>query len=112
MKKTITKNKAKKVVKEVTNKVAKKVVKTIPKIEEKKGYHLVLRFNDQVHEFYTENLEETILSVSPMILKTKLMVKIEKDGKACERQFFGLRARSFFRNKLFLKLFLKKIFFK
>lgn len=104
----MTKTATKKVVKPVV----KKAKKPVKKVELEKGYHIVLKFNDQIHDIYSENLEEAILSVKPLFLKTKLMVKIEKDGKVCERQFFGFRAKQFFRNKLFLKIFLKKIFFK
>lgn len=108
----MTKTATKKVVKPVTKKATKSVKKVAPKVELNKGYHIVLKFNDQIHDFYSENLEEAILSVKPIFLKTKLMVKIEKDGKSCERQFFGIRAKQFFRNKLFLKIFIKQIFFK
>lgn len=116
MKKSATKKVVKKVVKK-TKTTAKKVVNTPTKIPEVnadicKDYHIVLKFNDQIHDIYTENLEEAILSVKPLFLKTKLMIKIEKGDKVCERQFIGFQAKQFFRSPLFLKLFLKKIYFK
>jgi hypothetical protein len=104
MRKTINK----KGVKKVTTKVVAPKVKQ----EEKKEFRVVMKFNNQEHDFVTDNLEASILEIKPTFLKTKLLIKIEKDGKVADRQFQGMQGKRFFNSKSFLHFFLSKLAFK
>jgi len=63
--------------------VKKKVVKK-PVVKETE-YHLVISLNDEVFEFNTDDLRESILSVEPEFLRTKVILKVTKDGKTLDR---------------------------
>lgn len=83
-----------------------------PQIEEAKQYKFSVKFNNTVFEGETNNLEEAIVALKPVFLKTRVLFHIEKDGKVCERIVFVSRARFIFSNKLALKLFVQRMIFK
>lgn len=79
----------------------------------KSGYHVVLEFNGQTHNLFSDDIESAILSVKPLFLKTKLVINItNSEGKTCAKTFFVFPGRQLFRNKTFMKLFLNRLIFK
>jgi hypothetical protein len=85
--------------------------KATPK-ETKGRYKLTMKLNDCVFTCDTDNLEEAILANKPNFLKTKVLIKIEKDGKICEKQIFGFNGRQLFRSPIFLRTLVNKLIFK
>ena len=84
--------------------------KTSTKKEEKK-YHLTIGFNDQVFEFDTDNLAESIASVSPLQLKTRVLIKVVYGDLVCEKMLLLLQGKRLFRNKVALEVFVNKLIF-
>lgn len=83
----------------------------VPK-EKTKTYHLVMKFNDQVFECDTDNLDESISAVRPFSLKTRVIFTITKEGKTCERIVQAFPAKQLFRNKLYRGIFIQRLIFK
>lgn len=97
-------------VKKVAKKtVAKKVIEAVKNIGK---YHVLMKFNDIEHDFYTDDLASSILERAPRFLKTKITFHIKKDGKVCDRLLFVRGGKMLFRNKLSLKIFTDKLIFK
>ncbi len=78
----------------------------------KARYQVSISFNNETHEFETNDLEEVLLSVKPVFLKTKIVLVIKDGEKVCEKLAYGHQARQLFRNTLFRKVFLSKLVFK
>ena len=97
---------AKKINKKVT---PKKTIKA-KAIEPKKGFLVTISFNNQVHTFNTDNLEETILSVKPFHLKTKIVIKVEKNGVVKEQFLPGTKGKLLFMNAIYLRTFIRNFF--
>lgn len=74
-------------------------------------YHLTLSFNDQVFEFDTDDLAESIMSVAPQFLKTRVLFKIKYGDLLCDKMLFLLQGRRLFRNKVYLEVFINKLVF-
>lgn len=110
-KKTKTKKVAKKVVKKGTP-ILDSLLEKSKAIPEKKKYHLSMKFNDNTYECDTDDLASAIMAFKPIFLKTKVIFRVEKDGKVCERLVFLFRAKQIFRNKLSLDIFINKLIFK
>jgi hypothetical protein len=89
---------------------AKKTVKKVEKKEEGE-FIVVLKFNDKVFEFNTDNIQEVIKSVAPQSLKTKVVVQVTKGGKTLERVLFGSKAKMLFQNRYTLDAFVRNLFF-
>jgi hypothetical protein len=79
-----------------------------------KTYHVIMSFNDIIHEFDTDDLVESINAVKPTFLKTKVIFKFIRvsDLKECDRQLFVRGGRMIFRNALSLKIFINTLIFK
>ena len=92
-----------------TKKATKKVVK---KVIDKKDYKIELKMNDEVFTLETNDLMEGIMSLKPDRLKTRVLFKIEKDGKVCEKILSCFLAKQMFRNKMSMTVFLNRIILK
>lgn len=77
-----------------------------------KDFLFTIQFNNQKFEFLTEDLSENILSVKPLILKTKIILTLDKNGKRAEKQLVGFQAKQLFRNDLFRKIVLNRLILK
>lgn len=89
-----------------------KKVKKVSKKEVVKKYHLIMKFNGQVHDLYTDNLEESIMSLKPLYLKTFMTIRVEENGKVCDRVVLLKKGRMLFKRPSWLKVFLQKLSFK
>jgi hypothetical protein len=96
---------SKKTTKKVTKKVAKKVVK-------KPTYKLEVSFNDTVHKIKTDNLEESIASIKPFFLKTKVLIRVSKGSESFERVLFVRPAKRMWATSLGLRTFVNNLIFK
>lgn len=97
--------------KATTKKVTKPKVATSEANLTPKKYHLTLSFNDQVFEFDTNDLAESIMSVAPVLLKTRVLFKIRYGDLLCDKMLFLLQGRRMFRNKVYLEVFINKLVF-
>lgn len=88
-------------------KTLKKVAKVVP--QETKDYKITLKVNGKEYVCNANNLEECIVANRPEFIKTRLVIVVEKNGMKFERFLLGFRARQFFRNALFPRLFLKNL---
>jgi hypothetical protein len=77
-----------------------------------KEFLVTITFNNQTHTFETNSVEESILSVKPFHLKTKIIVKIEKNGQAVEKFLPGTKGKLLFMNPSYLAAFVRGFFFK
>lgn len=102
--------------KKTVKKVAKKKVVKSPVnvIRPKTGeYHVVMTFNDKIHEFDTDDLFNSIMERKPVFLKTRIIFKVtNKEGKVFEKLLFVFGGKMLFRNKLSLNIFISKMRFK
>lgn len=98
--------------KKVAKKAVKKVVSPTERIKDGDNYHVVMKFNDQVFDFETDNLEQAILEKAPRFLKTKLVFEIEKGDKKVTKMLFVRQGKMLFRNKLSLAVFISRLIFK
>ncbi len=85
-------------------KKVKEEVNVISKIaKSENSYQLTVILNDQVFDFETDNLAESILSCTPEFLKTKLVLQFSRGGKKVERVFSLFDGRRLFHNRYFLE---------
>lgn len=84
-----------------------KATKTSPK-----KFLLLMKFNGGEYKILTDDLADGIMSVAPRWLKTKIIFRIETDGKYCDKQVFVLQGKMIFRNKLNLNIFVRNCIFK
>jgi len=95
--------------KTITKKVATK--KVVAKKEEEKEYHIVIKLNDKVFEFDTDDLRETILSVKPEFLRTRVLLEITKGNKTLDRAYYLQQGKMLFINKYAMDTLLKNLIF-
>jgi len=79
---------------------------------ENSKYILDIKFNGTTHHLETDNLKEAILSLKPIFLKTKILMKITQGNKTCERLIHLTQGRILFRNKMMLDIFLNRLILK
>ena len=79
------------VVKEVPVEPVEIVVQTIP---ETYKYNVTLEFNDQAHEFRTNDIAQSIYDLKPINLKTRVLFKATSEEGTCERMLGILGAGS------------------
>lgn len=99
--------------KPITKKVTKKVV-TKP-IEAPSNYSISVHFNGTDFNASTETMEEAfeaIYALKPFFLKTKVAIKIEKDGKIAEKSIPPMLARRLFKLPKALKAMITRLSFK
>lgn len=100
-----------------TTKRVEKVEEVLTKPEEvkeevKKGqYHVLLKLNDKTYEVDTDDIEATILSYKPAVLKTSLTVRVTKGKKTLDRYLYLKDARRLFNNKITLMVFVRNLLF-
>lgn len=96
--------------KKTTKNLDKSSTKINKKKEEKKGdYHVILKFNDEVHEGNTDNLEEFILNAAPERLKTNVTIQVTKNGKSTDRFLSLQNGNQVFLSKIHRENFIKQI---
>jgi len=92
------------------------VLDTIQSLEESlaqpKTYLMWLKFNDQEFTIETDDIGASLLSIKPTVLKTRVLLKIIKGDKVCDKILSGMQARQVFRNKLAMTVFLNRLIFK
>ena len=98
--------------KDTSKKIKKQEIDTTATTPNIAKYKVVIFLNNQVHEIDTDNIEEALLSVKPIFLKTKVVLTIKSDNKVCEKFVYGHQARQVFRNALYRKVFLSKLILK
>jgi hypothetical protein len=76
-----------------------------------KEYNLTISFNDQIFTFDTDDLAESIMSVAPQFLKTRVLFLIKKGNLVCEKMLLLLQGRRIFMNKVALEVFINKLVF-
>lgn len=89
----------------------KKVTKKTVKPEANFKYKLKLSFNDQVFTFNTDDLAESIMSVAPQFLKTRVLFDITYGEMKCNKMLLLIQGRRLFRNKVALEVFINKLIF-
>lgn len=72
----------------------------------KKEFKLFLKFNDQSFEVETDDIATSFIELKPLILKTRLQIEIEKNGKKYNRIVFVPKGRMLFNNKSWLNTFI------
>lgn len=88
------------------------MVKTKIKASTKRGkFKLQLRVNDEVFKCQTDDLKASMLKFAPDVVKTRVRIRIEKDGRVCERQYNILKGRMLFKRKMMLDIFVRKLVF-
>lgn len=75
----------------------------------KKEYKLLLKFNDQTFEIETDDLATSFTEVKPLILKTRIQIEVEKNGKKFNRIVFVPKGRMLFNNKNWLSAFIIQV---
>jgi len=98
--------------KPIVKKTPAKKVKTVKQTPEKEPeFHLVISLNDKVFEFDTDDLRESIMSVEPEFLRTKVILKVTKDGKTLDRLYFLQQGKKLFYNKYFMDTLINNLIF-
>ena len=85
------------------------VVQTVP---ETYKYNVTLEFNDQVHEFSTNDIAQSIYDLKPINLKTRVLFKASSEEGACERMLLLQLAKMMWRSKLGCEIFAMRLIFK
>lgn len=85
------------------------VVQTIP---ETFKYNVRLEFNDQVHEFRTNDIAQSIYDLKPINLKTRVLFKATSEEGTCERMLLLQLAKMMWRSKLGCEIFAMRLIFK
>jgi len=97
------------VVKEVPVEPVEIVVQTIP---ETYKYNVTLEFNDQAHEFRTNDIAQSIYDLKPINLKTRVLFKATSEEGTCERMLLLQLAKMMWRSKLGCDIFVMRLIFK
>lgn len=96
---------------------AKKAVKSEKKVlapkpaKKAKEFKLFVQLNDEVFETETDNLEESIQSFAPEILRTKVIIRVTKDGKTQERMLYAQKGKILFQNRYALEALVRGFLF-
>lgn len=82
------------------------------KIEKKKGvYSLSLTLNEKKYNVSGNSIGEAISQIPSQIIKEKVVIRVEKDGKKIEKYFYPFQARRLLISKLSQDLFEKRLYF-
>lgn len=90
-----------------TKSVSKKVISK-PTFD----YKLTMRFNDKEHVVETNDLDSAILELKPSVLKTRILIKVEKDGKVYETALPSFVGKQLLRNNLYRRVFISRLILK
>ena len=66
----------------------------------KKKYNLSVRFNDKVFELRTNDIKESLLALRPGLIKTRVKIELESEGKKSGRVLAVFPAKRVFGNSL------------
>lgn len=75
-------------------------------------YKLTMKFNDKEHIVETNDLDSAIMELKPSVLKTRILIKVEKDGKVYETALPAFVGKQLLRNALYRKIFISRLIFK
>ncbi len=83
-------------------------------VTDKKDFHVKVKLNGVVKEFTTNDIEETLMSMKPNFIKTRMIVTITRneDDAVCQKLVFPQRSRMMFRTPSYMQLFIKSLAFK
>lgn len=101
----------KKVTSDTTKKVTKNAVSK-PAKKETFDYKLTMQFNDNEHIVETNDLDSAIFALKPTMLKTRIIIKVEKDGKKYESALPAFIGKQLMRNNLYRRVFLNRLILK
>ena len=79
---------------------------------EKTKYSMVVTMNDKEYKIDTDDIEETMLALSPEWLKTKIIMKIKEGNKLCDKMFLLPEGKQFYRNKIYREHIIRNLIFK
>ena len=71
-----------------------------------------MEFNDQVHEFRTNDIARSIYDIKPTSLKTRVLVKVKSDEGECERMILLQLAKMMWRSKMGCDIFVSRLILK
>lgn len=74
-------------------------------------YLVSLTLNGKKYGVSGNSIGEAVSQIPPQIIKEKVVIKIEKDGKKIEKIFYPFQCRKLLISKLSQDLFEKKLFF-
>jgi hypothetical protein len=102
--------KTKEVVKKAVKKVAKEITvkKATPPVTDK-PFKVVLKYNDEVKEIDTDDVQTAIRDLEVKYIKTNLKVAVTYKGKTVERMIGRQAALRMFRNNMAAMSFAKGI---
>ena len=83
--------------------VKKKAVRT------PKAYKVEMLFNGKKFKKLTDNLDETIQKMKPLILYTDVYVTVTKDGEVMERRLNLAQGRNLFINEDYRAVFISNL---
>jgi hypothetical protein len=75
-------------------------------------YKLTMQFNDKEHIVETNDLDSAIMELKPPVLKTRILIKVEKDGKVYETALPSFVGKQLLRNNLYRRVFLNRLILK
>jgi len=102
------------IAKKTSNKAVKKPKVTKKKTKTnvvKKEYKVVIKLNDKVYKFKTNDIAASILSVKPEFLKTRVIIEVIKGKKKCERMLYLQRGKVLFNNRYALEALVRNLIF-
>ena len=89
----------------------KKTVKKAPKIAEKK-YKLTIIINEREFIVDTDDVGESLQSFQLEPIKTRVVFKVESEGKTCTRIVNAFEAKRIFKNKIIQGVFIRRLILK
>lgn len=96
--------------KPTTKKVAKKTTTKAP--INNNLYKVTVSFNNNEYTFETEDPSDAIITAKPFFLKTKVIIKIEKDGKTAEKALQPVIARRLWKMPASFRAMITRLSFK
>lgn len=97
---------------EAQEEVAEAVEILVQEIPETFKYNVTLEFNDQVHEFRTNDIAQSVYDLKPINLKTRVLFKATSEEGECERMLLLQLAKMMWRSKLGCEIFAMRLIFK
>ena len=85
------------------------VAKNRGKVKTEGKYKLSVYFNDSNQVCITDDLKEALLSLNPSVVKTRVRVILESEGKKAEKMLFVIPAKRVFRNPISAGIFTKSL---
>lgn len=79
------------------------------KSKKKSDYKLTVTLNDKTTVYESDDLPATFLSIKPKKVTTKVLIRLEYQGKVAERWLYPMKARFVFTNKVTAVIFTKRL---